>query len=101
MRVCEFNAFSLSYHEQEGGGPDDAGRFGIADNIEVAVRSRRGEIRLPARVTERCRPGSVFTAFHFAEPLVNSITSPCVDEITGTPEYKPCAVAVFPAPPRA
>jgi formate dehydrogenase major subunit len=81
--------------------PDDAGRLGITDNMEVTVRSRRGEIRLPARVTERSRPGSVFTAFHFVEPLVNSITSPGVDEITGTPEYKACAVAVFPAPPGA
>jgi len=79
--------------------PDDAGRFGITDNMEVTVRSRRGEIRLPATVTERSRPGSVFTAFHFAEPLVNAITSPGVDEITGTPEYKACAVAVFPALP--
>ncbi|MEW6291469.1 MAG: molybdopterin dinucleotide binding domain-containing protein [Thermodesulfobacteriota bacterium] len=39
--------------------PDDAGRFGIADNMEVAIRSRRGEIRLPARVTERSRPGII------------------------------------------
>ncbi|RJX30424.1 MAG: formate dehydrogenase subunit alpha [Desulfurivibrio sp.] len=81
--------------------PDDAVRFGIADNMEVMVRSRRGEIRLPARVTERSRPGSIFAAFHFAHPQVNAITSPGVDEITGTPEYKACAVAVFPAPPQA
>lgn len=81
--------------------PDDAGRFGISDRMEVTVRSRRGEIRLPARVTERSRPGSVFAAFHFAEPLVNAITSPGVDEITGTPEYKACAVAVFQVPPSA
>ncbi|MBU4263152.1 MAG: formate dehydrogenase subunit alpha [Proteobacteria bacterium] len=79
--------------------PDDADRLGIIDSIEVTVRSRRGEIRLPARVTTRSRPGSVFTSFHFAEPLVNAITSPGVDEIAGTPEYKACAVAVLPAPP--
>ena len=72
--------------------PDDASRLGITPGMLVEVRSRRDAIRLPAVVTERSRPGTVFSAFHFAEPLVNAITSPGKDEIAGTPEYKACAV---------
>ncbi|MFZ5766220.1 MAG: formate dehydrogenase subunit alpha [Thermodesulfobacteriota bacterium] len=78
--------------------PDDAGRLGIVDGMTVEVRSRRGAIRLPAVVTERSQPGSVFAAFHFDTPLVNTITSPGRDEIASTPEYKVCAVAVTTVP---
>jgi predicted molibdopterin-dependent oxidoreductase YjgC len=77
---------------------DDAVSLGISTGMEVEVCSRRGAVRLPAVVTERSRPGSVFTTFHFAKPLVNTITSPGKDEIAGTPEYKVCAVAVSPVP---
>jgi formate dehydrogenase major subunit len=74
--------------------PQDAELLAITTGTEVTISSRRGTIRLPAVVSKRSRPGTVFTAFHFAEPLVNAITSPGRDEIAGTPEYKACAVAV-------
>ncbi|MGR0482854.1 MAG: formate dehydrogenase subunit alpha [Candidatus Electronema sp. V4] len=77
--------------------PDDAARLGIADGQRVLVKSRRGSIELAAWVTERSRPGSVFMAFHHEEPLTNVLTSPGVDEIALTPEYKACAVRVIPA----
>lgn len=35
-------------------------------------------------------------AFHHADPLVNILTSPGVDEIAGTQEYKACAVRLQP-----
>ena len=76
--------------------PDDAGWLGIKDGRRVMVMSRRGAIEVVARVTARSRPGSVFMAFHHADPLVNLLTSPGVDEIAGTPEYKACAVRVVP-----
>ncbi|MDO9067062.1 MAG: formate dehydrogenase subunit alpha, partial [Deltaproteobacteria bacterium] len=72
--------------------PDDAARFGIEDGCRVMVVSRRGALEVKARVTERSRSGSVFMAFHHTDPLVNILTSPGVDEIAGTPEYKACAV---------
>ncbi len=72
----------------------DAARLGIADGQRVLVSSRRGSIELTASVTERSRPGSVFMAFHHEEPLTNILTSPGVDEIALTPEYKACAVRV-------
>jgi len=77
--------------------PRDAARFGIENGRLVCVRSRRGEVRVVARVTGKSRPGTVFMAFHFDEPLTNILTSPGEDEIALTPEYKACAVAVAPA----
>ena len=74
--------------------PDDAARLGISDGQRVQIKSRRGAIELTASVTERSRPGSVFMAFHHEEPLTNILTSPGVDEIAMTPEYKACAVNV-------
>ena len=76
--------------------PEDAARLGISTGMSVTVRSRRGVVQLPAVVSQRSRPGTVFTAFHFAGPLINVLTSPGIDEIAGTPEYKACAVAVTP-----
>ncbi|MGV1099482.1 formate dehydrogenase subunit alpha [Thiovibrio sp. JS02] len=76
--------------------PDDAARLGVEDGRRVRVVSRRGAIEVMARVTGRSRPGSVFMAFHHADSLVNLLTSPGVDEIAGTPEYKACAVRLTP-----
>jgi formate dehydrogenase alpha subunit len=77
--------------------PDDAAKLGISNGGRVQISSRRGSIELTASVTERSRPGSVFMAFHHEEPLTNILTSPGVDEIALTPEYKACAVRVAPA----
>jgi formate dehydrogenase alpha subunit len=72
--------------------PEDAAKIGIVDGQRVRVRSRRDAVELTVCVTERCRPGSVFMAFHHEEPLTNLLTSPGLDEIALTPEYKACAV---------
>ncbi|MBW2002335.1 MAG: formate dehydrogenase subunit alpha, partial [Deltaproteobacteria bacterium] len=74
--------------------PDDALREGVVNGEMVIVRSRRGELAVRAKVTERSRPGSVFMGFHFPETPTNMLTSPGVDEIAQTPEYKVCAVAI-------
>jgi anaerobic selenocysteine-containing dehydrogenase len=39
--------------------PEDAARLGIADGQDVVVRSRVGEVRIPAEVTDAIRPGVV------------------------------------------
>ncbi|CAK8715688.1 succinate dehydrogenase [Candidatus Electronema halotolerans] len=74
--------------------PDDAAKLGIADGQRVRVRSRRGELEVTACVTDRSRPGSVFMAFHHEATLTNLLTSPGLDEIALTPEYKACAVSI-------
>ncbi|MBN1530044.1 MAG: formate dehydrogenase subunit alpha [Thermoleophilaceae bacterium] len=76
--------------------PADAAALGVADGQEVAVRSRRGMIRLPARVTERIEEGHVFTAFHFPEVRTNLLIGPSADVNTSCPEYKVVAVSVQP-----
>jgi len=74
--------------------PEDARRFGVKDGEFVQVESRRGRLKVIAKVTEKSRTGSVFMAFHHENALVNQLTSPGMDYKTLTPEYKVCAVRV-------
>jgi predicted molibdopterin-dependent oxidoreductase YjgC len=74
--------------------PSDAHRLGIKDGEMVKVSSIRGEIQARAKVTDRSQEGTVFLAFHHREALTNILTSDQKDPITGTPEYKFCAVRV-------
>ena len=72
----------------------DASALGI-DNMEVVkVASRRGEIRVRARVTEEVPQGMVWMAFHFREGNANWLTNPAFDPNTLTAEYKACAVNI-------
>jgi formate dehydrogenase major subunit len=72
--------------------PDDLARLGLADDEEVRVRSRRGEIVLPARASRRSQPGTVFIPFHFREAAANVLTIDALDPFGRIPEFKFCAV---------
>ncbi|MDP6155343.1 MAG: formate dehydrogenase subunit alpha [Candidatus Thermoplasmatota archaeon] len=74
--------------------PLDADRLGVKEGDYVNVRSRRGEIRTKAQVTDKVDVGSVFIPFHFAEAAANVLTNPVLDPIAKIPELKVCAVAV-------
>ncbi len=74
--------------------PLDAKRLKIRDGDTVRVSSRRGEITVKAKITERSQKGNVFLTFHFRNALSNLLTSEYRDPITGTPEYKSCAVKI-------
>lgn len=79
--------------------PEDAARLGIAEKDQVAIRSRRGQAVLPARVTDRVMPGSCFAPFHWndvwGEQLaINAVTCDAVDPISLQPAFKHCAVAL-------
>ncbi|MCE3267061.1 MAG: formate dehydrogenase, alpha subunit [Solirubrobacterales bacterium] len=76
--------------------PEDAASLGISDGDTVTVRSRRGEIALPVRLTERIERGHVFTAFHFPEVRTNLLVGSSADVNTSCPEYKVIAVSVEP-----
>jgi len=76
--------------------PDDAARLGIADGQTVRVRSRRGEIQIGARLTDRVAPGTTFLAFHYREAPANRLTIAALDPVAKIPEFKVCAVAVEP-----
>jgi predicted molibdopterin-dependent oxidoreductase YjgC len=60
----------------------------------VAVTSRRGQVRIRARLTRTCPRGMVFVPFHFSENMINLLTNPAMDPIAKTPEFKICAVTV-------
>lgn len=72
--------------------PADAKGLGVEDGLPVRVKSRRGEITLPVRVTAGIQEGCVFAPFHFAESPVNELTSDFLDPESRIPELKVCAV---------
>jgi len=73
---------------------EDAQSLSIADGELLLVRSRRGEIRVPARVTPKIIRGTVFMAFHFREYPANALTIAALDPIARIPEFKACAVSI-------
>jgi formate dehydrogenase alpha subunit len=77
--------------------PADAVMHGIVDGMAVRVTSRRGEVVLRATVTEKTTVGVVFIPMHFAEAAANLLTNDALDPQAKIPEYKACAVQVFPA----
>nr|WP_307311886.1 molybdopterin dinucleotide binding domain-containing protein [Neobacillus niacini] len=74
--------------------PDDARVLGITDGDVVEVRSRRGELKVKAKITDQVVPGLVFMSFHWSETPTNVLTLNEYDPISGTAEYKACAVAI-------
>ena len=74
--------------------PDDAARLGVSDGASVSVETRRGVISVPANVTARVRPGTVFVPFHFWESPANMLTNTARDPMAKIPEFKVCACRV-------
>lgn len=75
--------------------PKDANRLNIKDGDKVKVASKRGEIQVKAKITDRSQEGMLFLSFHYQDALTNLVTSEFRDEIAGTPEYKVCAVKII------
>lgn len=71
--------------------PDDAARLGVHERDEVLVESRRGKVRVQARVTAMVVPGVLFMPFHFAEGAANALTNNVLDPESAIPEFKVCA----------
>ncbi len=74
--------------------PDDAADLGLNDGDLVRVSSRRGEIELKVRISERMKRGEVFSTFHFSEARVNLLTGSELDPVSKIPEFKVTAVKV-------
>ena len=72
----------------------DARKLGVADGETVRVVSRRGAIECAVWITPRMRRGCVWMPMHFEESRANLLTNDAGDGITGTAEYKVCAVRV-------
>jgi formate dehydrogenase (NADP+) alpha subunit len=74
--------------------PEDAAKLGIEDGSLVEVSSRRGSLKVKAKITEQVVPGLVFMSFHWREVPTNVLTINEFDPISGTAEFKACAVNI-------
>ena len=72
----------------------DAKALGISQGDWVQVSSRRGKVKVQAKITDTTPPGVVTMSFHFSECLTNALTNPCLDPVAKIPELKVCAVRV-------
>jgi len=74
--------------------PDDAARLGVADGDTVRISSRRGSIRIGARLSRRQARGQVFVPMHFREAAANLLTNPALDPYAKIASFKVSAVRV-------
>lgn len=74
--------------------PDAAAKLGVNDGEMLHVTSRRGSIKVKAKVSDRVKGNVVFVPFHFAEAAANTLTNGVLDPGCKTPELKVCAVAI-------
>jgi len=72
---------------------EDAQRLGIKNGEYVKLKSRRGETKTLARVTDDVAPGVVYMTMHFPEG-VNNLTNTALDPMSKMPELKHCAIAI-------
>ncbi|MFH0977017.1 MAG: formate dehydrogenase subunit alpha [Spirochaetota bacterium] len=72
----------------------DAREKGIKDGEMIVVKSRRGKVTVPARVTDEVPKGVVWMTFHYRDGNCNWLTNNAYDTVTKTPEYKACAVQI-------
>ena len=74
--------------------PEDAQERGISEGDWVGISSRIGDTVLRAKLSQRVRPGVVYTTFHHPVSGANVITTDNSDWATNCPEYKVTAVQV-------
>jgi formate dehydrogenase alpha subunit len=73
---------------------EDAKRERIKDGDEIVLKSRRGELKTIARVTDDIRKGLLFMPWHFTESGPNVLTGPSAGPPSKMPEFKFCAVKI-------
>jgi formate dehydrogenase alpha subunit len=74
--------------------PADVDALQLEDGETVKASSRRGQISLPVRVTDRVPAGMVFMPFHYKEAAANLLTNDALDPVCKIPEAKVCAVKI-------
>ena len=80
--------------------PQDAATLDVRAGDLVTVHSRRGEVRVPARLAAGIRRGVVFLPIHWGKILgsdlhrANNVTSGALDPVSKEPDFKFCAVQV-------
>jgi ferredoxin-nitrate reductase len=80
--------------------PLDAAQLGIKEGEVTVITSRRGEVRVKAKLSAEIKQGVVFMPMHWGKILgndlnrVNNLTNDAVDPISKEPDFKYCAVSV-------
>ena len=80
--------------------PSDARRLNITDESLVVVTSRRGEVRVKAKISAGIKRGVVFLPMHWGKILgndlnrANNVTNDLLDPVSKEPDFKFCAVRV-------
>jgi len=74
--------------------PQNAKELGVKNKDFVNIVTRRGSLKLEARVIDRPRKGTIFIPFHWPESLTNLLTIDAVDPGSREPEYKVCAARI-------
>jgi formate dehydrogenase alpha subunit len=74
--------------------PDDGKANGIKDQQLLWISSRRGKVISRANYNERINKGAVYMTYQWWIGACNELTIEHVDPISGTPEYKYCAVKI-------
>ena len=75
--------------------PQDAAKVGVSENDTLVITSRRGEMEVPARITQNVPPGTLFLPIHFGENPPNILTDAnAVDPIAKIPEFKVSTVRI-------
>ncbi len=74
--------------------PLDAAKESVEDGAIVRLTSRWGEIDVPARISTRIAPGTLFLTFHYPDTHTNRLTGPTLDPQSKCPQYKATAVRI-------
>ena len=74
--------------------PQTAESYGIRNQTEALVTTRRGDAKARVRITRRIPPGVLFMPFHF--PEMNLLTNDALDPTAKIPEYKVAACRIRP-----
>ncbi|MFA4842856.1 MAG: molybdopterin dinucleotide binding domain-containing protein, partial [Candidatus Omnitrophota bacterium] len=74
--------------------PEDAQSLGIRKNQKILVKTRRGELKVVAEVSEKVKQGVLWMPFHFSNEPTNVLTNSAFDPVCKTGEYKACAARI-------
>jgi assimilatory nitrate reductase catalytic subunit len=75
--------------------PDTAQWLGVQNGESIKISSRRGSIKVPAKITKIIRKDSLFVPYHWGKMLaINHLTNPALDPKSKMPEFKVCAVKI-------
>ncbi|WP_221565792.1 molybdopterin oxidoreductase family protein [Alkalihalobacillus sp. TS-13] len=90
LRSRDFESF-LEIH------PDTAKKYKIENHALVKLTSKRGQITVRSKYTNKIREDTVFVPFHWGDDQnVNRLTHEALDPTCKMPGFKVCAVKVSP-----